>query len=108
MEALPRLAFGDFLGRGAGAAADRTAAHGGRRRASAGARRRRLRAERAAEAEIVFLEPLDLVAQPRRFLEFEIGGGLAHLLLEIGDHGFEVRALVMRLLALAQIDGDVI
>jgi hypothetical protein len=29
---------------------------------------------------------LDLVAQARGFLEFEIGGGFAHPLFEIGDH----------------------
>ena len=37
------------------------------------------------DAEVVFLEPADLVAQPRGFLELEVGGGLAHALLEVGD-----------------------
>ena len=32
-------------------------------------------------------QPLDLVAQPRRFLEIEIGRGLAHPRFEIGDGG---------------------
>src|SRR5579875_4118484 len=107
MEALPRLALGEFLGRLTGPAADRATAHGGKRRAAARAGRGVRRARRA-KAEIEFLQALDLVPEPRRFLEFEIGRRLAHLLLEIGDHRFEVRALVMRLLALAEIDGNVI
>ncbi len=34
----------------------------------------------------------DLVAQPPGLLEFEIGGGLAHALFEIGEHGLDVVA----------------
>src|SRR5690242_6250706 len=36
-------------------------------------------------AEIHRLQPADLVAQPRRLLELEVGGGGAHLLLQLGD-----------------------
>ena len=60
------------------------------------------------EAEIGLLQPLDLVAQPRGFLEFEIGRGGAHALFEIGDDGFEVLALVMRRVAFAEPDRDVV
>src|SRR5262249_38220632 len=35
---------------------------------------------------------LDLVGQPRGFLEIEIGGGRAHARLEVGDHRLEVVA----------------
>src|SRR3954454_2733491 len=37
-------------------------------------------------------QALDLVAQPRGFLEVQIGGGLAHPRLEIAEHGFEIVA----------------
>src|SRR5262249_51745158 len=107
-EAFARLAFGELLGRLTGAAADRAAADARHGRAAAASAIRRRRQARRAEAKIVFLEPLDFVSEPRGFLEFEIGGGGAHLLLEIGEHRLEVRALVMRLLALAEADGDVI
>ena len=36
------------------------------------------------------LQPLDLVAQPRRLLEFEVGGGRAHALFEIGDDRLQI------------------
>src|SRR5262249_22584974 len=35
-------------------------------------------------------QALDLVAQPCGFLEIEIGGGLTHARLEIGDHRLEI------------------
>ena len=35
-------------------------------------------------------QALDLVAQPRRLLEVEIGGGFAHAGLEVGDHRLEI------------------
>src|SRR5215472_9360410 len=35
-------------------------------------------------------QALDLVAQPRGLLEVEVGGGLAHARLEVGDHGLEI------------------
>src|SRR5262245_43815048 len=35
-------------------------------------------------------QALDLVAQPRRLLEVQVGGGFAHTRLEIGDHGLEI------------------
>src|SRR5579883_2961643 len=91
----PRLGLRQSLGRGAGAAG------------LGAALRPRSRAIRG-EAEIELLEAADLVAQPRRLLEFEIGGGGAHLLLEIGDDGLEVGALIMRRVALAETDGNVV
>ena len=45
-----------------------------------------------ADQQFGGLEPLELVAQPRRLLEFEVGGGRAHALLEVGDRGLEVVA----------------
>ena len=39
-----------------------------------------------ADGEFGRLQALDLVAQPRGFLEFEIGRGLAHALLHIRQH----------------------
>src|SRR5690242_20602761 len=42
--------------------------------------------------ELDIAQALDLVAQPRRFLEFEIGGGLAHALLHVGDDALEIVA----------------
>ena len=47
------------------------------------------------DAEIEGLEAADLVAQPRRLLEFEIGRGLAHLLLQIGDGRLQIVAQQM-------------
>src|SRR5262249_10116458 len=35
-------------------------------------------------------QTFDLVAQPRRLLEVEIGGGLAHARLEVGDDSLEI------------------
>ena len=37
-------------------------------------------------------QALDLVAQARRFLEVEVGGGGAHARFQIGDHGLEIVA----------------
>ena len=37
------------------------------------------------DGELQRLQPLDLVAEARGLLEFEIGGGVAHLLLEVGQ-----------------------
>ena len=42
--------------------------------------------------EFGLLHALDLVAQAGRGLEVEVGRGRAHLLLEVGQHGFEVVA----------------
>src|SRR5262249_50211642 len=53
-------------------------------------------------------EPADLVTQPCRLFELEIGGGGAHALFEVGDNRLQVFALVMRRLALAEPDGDVV
>src|SRR6476646_8557969 len=60
------------------------------------------------QAELGLFEPTDFVAQPRRFLEFEVGRGRPHALLEIGNDSLQVLALVMRRVALAQADRDVI
>src|SRR6185437_6153604 len=46
--------------------------------------------------------------QPRRLLEFEIGGGGVHALFQIGDDRLEVGALVMERRIGAGADGDVI
>src|SRR5215472_5530480 len=35
-------------------------------------------------------QALDLVAQPRRFLEIQVGGGLAHARFQVGDDGLEI------------------
>src|SRR5947209_13625218 len=56
--------------------------------------------------ELVLLQAADLVAQPSRFLELEIGGGLAHPLLEVGDVRLEVVADEVRPLVVAGIDGE--
>ena len=42
------------------------------------------------DAEIILFEAADLVAQAPGFLELEVGGGLAHALLEVRDVGLEV------------------
>src|SRR5271163_1839919 len=60
------------------------------------------------QPEIGLFEPADLVPQSRRLLEFEIGRGIAHALLKIGDHGFQIRALIMGRLALRQAKGHMI
>src|SRR5579862_9882792 len=78
--------------------------HVARRDAGAAALRASARAFGAADAgrnnargetEIGLLQPLDLVAQPRGFLEFEVGGGGAHALFEIGDDRLQILALVV-------------
>src|SRR4051812_42354882 len=51
---------------------------------------------RVRNAELVFLQSADLVAQARGFLELEVGGGLAHPLLELADIGLEVMANQVR------------
>src|SRR5215468_7189450 len=40
------------------------------------------------KTEIDLLEAPDFVAEPRRFLEFQLGSGFAHPLFEIADDGF--------------------
>ena len=42
------------------------------------------------DGELSLPQTLDLVTQPRGFLEVEIGGGGAHAAFEVGQHGFEV------------------
>src|SRR6185437_10177093 len=56
-------------------------------------------------------QALDLVAEAGGALEFEVGGGLAHLRLEILEHGLEVGTdldLLPAGLVLADRDGDVV
>src|SRR5205809_2746191 len=60
------------------------------------------------QTEIGLLEPADLVAQPRRLFEFEIGCRLAHPFFEIGDDGLQIGALIMRRFALRQSKRHVI
>src|SRR5258708_8459294 len=78
----------------------RAGASGGR--ATGSARRR------GRHAELSLFETADLVAQPCRLLEFEIGGGGTHALLEIGDHRLEVGTLIVYRLALAETDRHVV
>src|SRR5204862_7378987 len=81
-------------------------------RRQAGAAHRRAAAWPAigavGETEFDLLQPADLVAQPGGFLEFEIGGGDAHALFHIGDDRLQILALVVRRIALAEADRDVI
>ena len=58
------------------------------------------------DAEIVLLEPADLVAQPRGLLELEVGSGFPHPLLEIADIGLEVVADEVGPLVVAGVDDD--
>src|SRR5580765_8361366 len=78
-----------FAGRHAGAAGGRAAARPARR-------------GRCGEPQFGLFEPADLVAQPRGFLEFQLGGGAAHALFEIGDDRLQVLALVMQRVAFAE------
>src|SRR5947208_5320785 len=81
-------------------------------RRQAGAAHRRAAAWLAIGAvrkpELDLLQPADLVAQPGGFLEFEIGGGGAHALFHVGDDRLQILALVVRRIALAETDRDVI
>ena len=56
------------------------------------------------QSQFVGLEAAYFVAQPAGLLEFEIGGGLAHPLLEIMDIGAQIVADEMRPLLVAGID----
>src|SRR5437763_8880110 len=77
--------------RHAGAAQGRAAAHP-------------IAAGRLDQSELCLFEAADLVAQPRRLLEFEIGGGGPHAFFEVGDDRLQVLALVVRRVALAEPD----
>src|SRR5436190_13364436 len=44
------------------------------------------------DPELVFFEPADLVAQPGGLLELQVGGRLAHPLLQVADVGAQVMA----------------
>src|SRR6267143_2685560 len=60
------------------------------------------------QAEISLLEPSDLIAEPRRLFEFEVGGSIAHALFEIGDDGLQIGALVVGRFALGQPERHVV
>src|SRR5690242_13843482 len=60
------------------------------------------------QPEIGLFEAANLVAQARRLLEFEIGRRGAHALFEIGNDRFQILALIVRRLALAEADRDVV
>ena len=62
----------------------------------------------AADGQLDGLEALDLVAQARGLLELEVGGGLAHALLQVGERGLEVVAHAGRAGDEAGVDGDVV
>ena len=44
------------------------------------------------DVKLGFPEPLDFIPQPCRFLEFQVRGGVAHVLFEALDGGGEVVA----------------
>src|SRR5271165_837637 len=83
---------GGFAGprrRQVGGAAERALAGiGAARRLDVGLTRQRIVADREGDR----LQPLDLVAQARRLLEFEIAGRLLHPLLHVGDGRLKVLA----------------
>ena len=60
------------------------------------------------DGELGGLQALDLVAQARGDLEVEIGGGLAHALLEVGQRGLDVVADQRAFLGDAGVDADVV
>src|SRR5215216_1585328 len=60
------------------------------------------------DEELGRLQALELVAQPRRLLEVEVGGGGAHPLLEVRHHRLEVMAHSDVGLRQAGIDTDVV
>src|SRR5262245_45149856 len=64
----------------------------GRGRRPAARDRDRLGGGVVDDRELGGAQALDLVAQPRGFLEVEIGGGRAHARLEVGDHRLEIVA----------------
>jgi len=55
-------------------------------------------------AELVFLELADFVAEAARFLEFEVGGGLAHPAFDIADVGAQIVPEEMRALVVSGLD----
>src|SRR5437763_13126832 len=102
-------------GSAAGTAFLSTRAHFGAHRLArrqTGAAHRRAAARptlsRVGQAKLDLLEAAELVTQPSRLLEFEIGGGGAHALFHVGDDRLQILALVMRRIAFAEADRDVI
>src|SRR5262249_9771745 len=65
---------------------------GGGERVPAGRERDRLGGGIVDDRELGGAQALDLVTQPRGFLEIEIGGSRAHARLEVGDHRLEIVA----------------
>src|SRR5262245_25147787 len=59
-------------------------------RRSAGRDRDRLGGAIVDHRQVGGAQALDLVAQPRRLLEVEVGGGLPHARLQVGDHRLEI------------------
>src|SRR5262249_53090053 len=68
----------------------------GRRRRAAARDRDRLGGRVVDDRELGGAQALDLVAQPRRFLEVEIGGGGPHARLAGGAHPLEIVARCWR------------
>ena len=62
----------------------------------------------ARQLELVGFEAADLVAQAAGFLELEVGGGVAHALLELGDVGAQIVADQMDVARDAGIDRVVV
>ncbi len=61
-----------------------------------------------AEAELVVFKLADLVAQAAGFLEFQIGGGVAHAFFEVLDIGAQIVADEVVALVIAGVDGDAV
>src|SRR6516225_4186511 len=100
----PHLGARHLACRNAGSSGHRSAARGVGASSPTHCPARRL----DGKAEIGLFEAADLVAQPCRLLEFEIRGSFAHALFEIGDHGLQIRPLVMSGFTLRQPEGQVI
>jgi hypothetical protein len=61
------------------------------------------------ELQVEHLQPFDLVPQPRRRLEFQVAGGVAHLAFEVAQGGLEVVAEEgFGVFGEAGADGDVV
>ena len=61
-----------------------------------------------SKAEFVVLEAADFVAQTARLFEFEIGGGVAHALLQILDIGAQIVADEVVALVVPGVDRDAV
>ena len=56
------------------------------------------------DAEFVFLQLADLVSQAGGFLQLEVGGGLAHALVQVADVGAQIVADEVRGVGIAGVD----